>query len=431
MSETITEHEAVEAAVVDSDAETVSDEQLIAMLIDRARSDGLQLTGEGGLLQQLTKRVLESALEGEITDHVGYDKHDAVGRNSGNSRNGTRSKTVLTDVGPVEVKVPRDTAGTFEPQLVKKRQHRLTGVDEMVLSLSVKGLTHGEISAHLAEVYGAEVSKQTITTITDKVMEGMAEWQARPLDRVYPVVFVDAINVKIRDGKVANRPIYVAMAVTVEGTRDILGIWAGDGGEGAKHWLQVFTELKNRGVEDVLMLVCDGLKGLPDAVETVWPRTVVQTCIVHLIRNSLRYCARQDWGKVAKDLKPVYTAPSEAAATERFLEFSEKWGAKYPAVIKLWSDAWAEMVPFPSFDVEIRKVICSTNAIESVNARIRKAVRARGHFPSEGAALKCVHMALMSLDPTCKGRHRWTMRWRAPLNAFQIAFEGRLTPTSH
>jgi putative transposase len=327
--------------------------------------------------------------------------------------------------------VPRDVAGTFEPQIVKKRQRRLTGVDEMVLSLSAKGLTHGEISAHLAEVYGADVSKQTITTITDKVMEGMAEWQSRPLDRVYPVVFVDAINVKIRDGQVANRPIYIAMAVTVEGTRDILGIWAGDGGEGAKHWLSVFTELRNRGVEDVLMLVCDGLKGLPDAVETVWPRTVVQTCIVHLIRNSIRYVARQDWDKVAKDLKPVYTAPSEAAATERFLEFSEKWGTKYPAVIKLWSDAWAEMVPFLSFDVEIRKVICSTNAIESVNARIRKAVRARGHFPSENAALKCVYMALMSLDPTGKGRRRWTMRWKAPLNAFQIAFEGRLTPTTN
>ncbi|WKK27716.1 IS256 family transposase [Streptomyces olivoreticuli] len=400
------------------------------MLVDRARNDGLQLTGEGGLLQQLTKRVLESALEGEITDHVGYDKHDVTGRNSGNSRNGTRTKTVLTDVGPVEVKVPRDTAGTFEPQIVRKRQRRLTGIDEMVLSLSAKGLTHGEISAHLAEVYGASVSKQTITTITDKVMEGMAEWQSRPLDRVYPVVFVDAINVKIRDGQVANRPIYIAMAVTVEGTREILGIWAGDGGEGAKHWLSVFTELRNRGVEDVLMLVCDGLKGLPDAVETVWPRTVVQTCIVHLIRNSFRYVARQDWDKVAKDLKPVYTAPSEAASTERFLEFSEKWGTKYPAVVKLWSDAWAEMVPFLSFDVEIRKVICSTNAIESVNARVRKAVRARGHFPSEAAALKCVYMALMSLDPTGKGQRRWTMRWKAPLNAFQIAFEGRLTPTT-
>ncbi|MET9040350.1 IS256 family transposase [Streptomyces mirabilis] len=401
------------------------------MLVERARSEGLQLTGQGGLLQQLTKRVLESALEGEIADHLGYEKHDAAGRGSGNSRNGGRAKTVLTDVGPVEVEVPRDTSGTFEPQIVKKRQRRLTGVDEMVLSLSAKGLTHGEISAHLAEVYGAEVSKQTISTITDKVMEGMAEWQNRPLDRVCPVLFVDAINVKIRDGQVANRPVYVVMAVTVDGTRDILGIWAGDGGEGAKYWLHVFTELKNRGLDDVLMLVCDGLKGLPEAVETVWPRTIVQTCVVHLLRNSFRYAARQDWDKVAKALKPVYTAPSEDAATERFLEFQEARGKKYPAIVKLWSDAWAEFVPFLSFDVEIRKVICSTNAIESVNARIRRAVRARGHFPNEAAALKCIYMALMSLDPTGKGRKRWTMRWKAPLNAFQIAFEGRLTPSNN
>ncbi|WP_434600620.1 IS256 family transposase [Streptomyces sp. A5-4] len=401
------------------------------MLVDRARSEGLQLTGEGGLLQQLTKRVLESALEGEITDHLGYGKHDFEGRGSGNSRNGARAKTVLTDVGPVEVKVPRDVAGTFEPQIVRKRQRRLTGVDEMVLSLSAKGLTHGEISAHLAEVYGADVSKQTISTITDKVMEGMAEWQSRPLDRVYPVLFVDAINVKIRDGQVANRPIYVVMAVTVDGTRDILGIWAGDAGEGAKYWLRVFTELKNRGLDDVLMLVCDGLKGLPDAVEAVWPRTIVQTCVVHLLRNSFRYAARQDWDKIAKALKPVYTAPNENAAAERFGEFQDAWGKKYPAIIKLWESAWAEFVPFLSFDVEIRKAICSTNAIESVNARIRKAVRARGHFPNEAAALKCVYMALMSLDPTGKGRKRWTMRWKAPLNAFQIAFEGRLTPANN
>jgi transposase-like protein len=430
MTETAVENEQAEQ-VVQAPTSAVSDEQLVAMLVDRARNEGLQLTGEGGLLQQLTKRVLESALEGEITDHVGYEKHDPAGKNNGNSRNGTRAKTVLTDVGPVEVRVPRDTAGSFEPQIVKKRQRRLTGVDEMVLSLSAKGLTHGEISAHLAEVYGAEVSKQTISTITDKVMDGMAEWQNRPLDRVYPVLFVDAINVKIRDGKVANRPIYVVMAVTVDGTRDILGIWAGDGGEGAKYWLHVFTELKNRGLDDALILVCDGLKGLPEAVETVWPRTIVQTCVVHLLRNSFRYAARQDWDKVAKALKPVYTAPSEDAATERFLEFQEAWGRKYPAIIKLWENAWAEFVPFLSFDVEIRKVICSTNAIESVNARIRRAVRARGHFPNEAAALKCIYMALMSLDPTGKGRKRWTMRWKAPLNAFQIAFEGRLTPSNN
>src|SRR6476620_9656730 len=398
MTETAVENEQAEQVQAPSGA--VSDEQRVAMLVDRARGEGLQLTGEGGLLQQLTKRVLESALEGEITDHVGYEKHDPAGKNNGNSRNGTRAKTVLTYVGPVEVKVPRDVEGSFEPQIVRKRQRRLAGIDEMVLSLSAKGLTHGEIAAHLAEVYGAEVSKQTISTITDKVMDGMAEWQNRPLDRVYPVLFVDAINVKIRDGKVANRPIYVVMAVTVDGTRDILGIWAGDGGEGAKYWLHVFTELKNRGLDDVLMLVCDGLKGLPEAVETVWPRTIVQTCVVHLLRASFRYAARQDWDKIAKALKPVYTAPTEDAATTRFLEFAETWGKKYPAIVRLWESSWPEFTPFLQFDAEIRRIVCTTNSIESVNARIRKAVRSRGHFPTEQAALKCVYMAVMSLDPT-------------------------------
>jgi putative transposase len=282
------EHSGQEPAGVTS-AE-ISDDQLVAMLVDRARGNDLKLTGEGGLLQQLTKRVLESALEGEITDHVGFDKHDKSANKRDNTRNGHRSKTVITDVGPVEIRVPRDVANTFEPQIVRKRQRRLTGVDELVLSLSAKGLTHGEIAAHLAEVYGTEVSKQTISTITDKVMDGMAEWQNRPLDRVYPVLFIDAINVKIRDGHVANRPVYVALAVTADGNRDILGIWAGDGGEGAKYWLHVLTELKNRGVQDVLMLVCDGLKGLPDAVNTVWPKTVVQTCVVHRTRKRTSCC---------------------------------------------------------------------------------------------------------------------------------------------
>ena len=288
MSETTPEHESVEEPVGGAMPSAASDGQLVAMLVGRACSEGLRLTGGGGLLQVLTRRVLESALDGEITDHVGCEKHDPAGKNIGNSRNGTRVKAVLTDVGPVGVKVPRDTAGTFERQIVKKRRRRLAGVDEMVVSLSAKGLAHGEISAHLAEVYGAEVSRQRISAITGKVMVGMAEWQNRPLDRVYPVLFVDAINVKIRDGQVANRPIYVVMAVIVGGTRDILGIWAGDGGEGAKYWLRVFTELKNRGLEDVLMLVCDGLKGLPEAVEVVWPATIVQMCVVHLLRNSVR-----------------------------------------------------------------------------------------------------------------------------------------------
>ncbi|MFG2979240.1 IS256 family transposase [Streptomyces sp. NPDC048331] len=403
----------------------VLDDQLIGQLVDRAKADGISLTGQGGLLQQLTKRILESALEGEITDHLGHEKHEKTG--SGNTRNGTRAKTVITEVGPVVLEVPRDREGSFEPQIVKKRQRRLTGVDEMVLSLSARGLTHGEISAHLADVYGAEVSKTTISTITDKVIEGMNEWQNRPLDPVFPVIFIDCVHVKLRDGQVANRPIYVALAVTVEGTREILGLWAGDGGEGAKYWLQVLTEIKNRGVEDVCMVVCDGLKGLPDAIGTVWPQAITQTCVVHLLRASFRYAARQDWDKISKALKPVYTAPTEDAATTRFLEFSEAWGRKYPAIVRLWENAWAEFVPFLQFDTEIRRIVCTTNAIESVNARIRKAVRARGHFPNEQAAIKCVYMAVMSLDPTGQGRKRWTQRWKAALNAFDITFDGRLS----
>jgi transposase-like protein len=412
---------------VEDQGSAAVEQRLIDQLVDRAQAEGLRLTGEGGLLQQLTKRLLESALEGEMTDHLGYDKHDAAGRNGQNSRNGARSKTVLTDVGPVDISVPRDRDGSFEPKIVKKRQKRLTGVDEIVISLAAKGLTTGEVQAHLAEVYGAEVSRQTISTITDKVMDGMAEWQNRPLDPVYPVVFIDAIHVKIRDGAVANRPIYVALAVTTEGTRDILGLWAGDGGEGAKHWLAILTELKNRGVQDVLMLVCDGLKGLPDAVGTVWPATIVQTCVVHLLRASFRYAARQDWEKMAKALKPVYTAPTEDAALERFTEFADTWGGKYPAVVRLWENAWEEFTPFLRFDAEIRRIVCTTNAIESVNARIRRAVKVRGHFPNEQAALKCVYMAIMSLDPTGAGRKRWTSRWKTALNAFDITFDGRLS----
>jgi putative transposase len=373
--------------------------------------------------------VMESALEGELDDHLGYGKHDPAGRDGGNSRNGRRSKTVLTEAGPVEILVPRDRDASFEPRIVAKRQRRLTGVDDLVLSLSAKGLTHGEIAAHLAEVYGAEVSKQTISTITDRVLEGMGEWQNRPLDPVYPVIFIDCVNVKIRDGQVANRPIYVALAVTVDGTRDILGLWAGEhgDGEGAKYWLRVLTEVKNRGVADCCIVVCDGLKGLPDAVGAVWPQTIVQTCIVHLLRNSFRYASRKDWSQIAKDLKPVYTAPSEAAALDRFAEFAGKWEKRYPAIIGLWTNAWAEFVPFLQFDNEIRTVICTTNAIESINARIRRAVNARGHFPTEQAALKCIYLAIMSLDPTGKGRKRWSNRWKAALNAFQITFDGRLS----
>jgi transposase-like protein len=406
-------------------------QELASELVARADAEGVSLVGPGGLLAGLTKTVLESALEAELSEHLGYEPHDPAGHNSGNSRNGTRSKTVITEIGPVEIEVPRDRNATFEPQIVPKRRRRLAGVDALVCSLSAKGLTHGEISAHLAEIYGASVSKETVTRITERVVEQMTAWQNRPLDAVYPVVFIDAINVKIREGQVANRPIYVAIGVSVDGERDILGLWAGDGaGEGAKYWLAVLTEIRNRGTRDVCIVVCDGLKGLPEAVNTVWPQAIVQTCVVHLIRNSFRYASRKDWPAIAKDLKPIYTAPTESAALEALAGFAERWESRYPAIVKLWESAWAEFVPFLAFAAEIRTVIYTTNAIESVNARIRRAVKARGHFPTEQAALKCVYMAIMSLDPTGVGRQRWSNRWKGALNAFTLAFPGRILPST-
>ncbi|NMH95701.1 IS256 family transposase [Pseudonocardia bannensis] len=405
-------------------------QQLAQELVEQARAEGVELVGPGGLLTGLTKTVLETALQAELTEHLGYDKHDPAGRDRGNSRNGTRSKTVLTEVGPVEIDVPRDRDGSFEPVIVRKRQRRLDGIDQIVLSLTARGLTTGEVAAHFADVYGASVSKDTISRITDKVVAEMTEWANRPLDRVYPVIFIDAIVVKIRDGQVTNRPIYVAIGVTVNGERDILGLWAGDGGEGAKFWLGVLTEIKNRGVEDVCMVVCDGLKGLPESITTAWPLATVQACILHLIRNTFRYASRRDWDALATDLRPVYTAPTEAAAATRFEELAEKWGGHYPAVVKLWRSAWNEFIPFLDYDVEIRRIICSTNAIESLNARYRRAVRARGHFPTEQAALKCLYLVTRSLDPTGRGRARWAIRWKPALNAFAITFEGRIVPST-
>ena len=352
-----------------SDAATVVDQELAQQLVDRAKAQGVKLTGPGGLLGDLTKRVLEAGLEGEMDGHLGYAKHAVEGRDGGNSRNGTRTKTMITDVGPVDIDVPRDRDGTFEPQIVRKHQRRLGGVDDMVLSLSAKGLTTGEISAHLAEVYGASVSKDTISAITDRVVGELTDWQSRPLDAVYPVLFIDAIFVKIRDGQVANRPIYVAIGVTVDGERDILGLWIGQGGEGAKYWLTVLTEIKNRGVGDVCIVCCDGLKGLPDSIAATWPQAIVQTCVLHLIRHTFRLAGRHDWEAIAKALRPVYTAPTEPAARDRFAEFTTTWGTKYPGIIRMWESTWAEFVPFLAFEVEVRRVIFSTNAIESLNAR--------------------------------------------------------------
>jgi transposase-like protein len=350
-------------------------------LVRLAKEQGLSLTGPDGLLKQFTKSV--------------------------------------------EIEVPRDREGSFEPVIVKKRQRRLNGVDEIVLSLYANGLTTGEISAHFAQIYGASVSKETISRITDKVLEEMQAWQARPLEEVYAAIFIDAIMVKVRDGQVANRPIYAAIGVTLAGEKDILGLWAGTGGEGAKFWMSVLTDIRNRGTKDTFFLVCDGLKGLPEVVGNVWPQTIVQTCVIHLIRNTFRLASKKDWDAIKRDIKPIYTAPSPAAARAALEELADRWSTKYAAVIRLWDNAWEEFIPFLDYDVEIRTVICSTNAIESLNARYRRAIRARGHFPTEQAALKCLYLVTRSLDPTGRGRARWTMRWKPALNAFAITFADR------
>lgn len=396
-------------------------------MVAEAKARGLALTGPDGLLKLFTKNVLETALREEMTEHLGHEKNQAEsGRESTNVRNGSRSKTVISDAaGEVEVNVPRDRESTFEPQIVKKRQRRLADVDEIVLSLYAKGMTTGEISAHFAEIYGASVSKETVSRITDKVVAEMQEWANRPLDAVYAAVFIDAIHVKVRDGQVANRPVYAAIGVTVDGHKDVLGLWMGVGGEGAKFWMSVLVDLKNRGVRDVFFLVCDGLKGLPDVVANVWPQTIVQTCIVHLIRNTFRLVGRQDWDAVKRGIKPIYTAPNPDAALAALDELEEKWGSKYAAMIRLWRNAWEEFTPFLDYDIEIRRMICSTNAIESLNARYRRAIRARGHFPTEQAAMKCLYLVTRSLDPTGTGRARWTMRWKPVINAFAITFGDR------
>ena len=320
-------------------------------LVKAARARGEDLTGPDGLLKSITKQVIESALEEEMSEHVGYDKHAVEGRNGGNSRNGTRAKTVLTDnAGPVQVEVPRDRDGSFEPVIVRKRQRRLTDVDAIVLSLYARGLTTGEISAHFAEIYGASVSKDTVSRITERVIEDMQAWSARPLQRVYAAIFIDAIShsaVKVRDGQVGNHPFYVAIGVDLQGHRDVLGIWAGvGGGESAKFWMNVLTELRNRGVADVFFIVCDGLKGLPDSVNTVFPAAIVQTCIVHLIRGTFRYASKKYWEAIARDLRPIYQAANAAAAWAAFEEFEEKWGKPYPAIARLWRAAWEQFIPF-------------------------------------------------------------------------------------
>jgi putative transposase len=406
----------------------------IREMVKSAKERGLDITGPDGLLKLLTKTVLETALEEEMTEHLGYDKHDSAGRDRENSRNGTRAKTVISEAaGQVTIDVPRDRDGSFTPVIVKKRQRRLGDVDKIVLSLYGKGMTTGEISAHFAEIYGVSVSKEVVSNITDKVLEEQQSWSSRPLQSHYVAVFVDAIHVKVRDGAVANRPFYAAIGVDLQGHRDVLGIWAGTSGAGesSKFWISILTELKNRGVQDIFYLVCDGLKGMPESVNTVFKDTIVQTCLVHLIRNTFKYSSKKYWAEIARDLKPVYTAVNADAALAAFESFDEKWSGRYPAIGKLWRAAWDNFVPFLDLDIEVRHLLSSTNAIESLNSRFRKVIDARGHFPNEQAAMKVLYLAVRSLDPKGTGQQRWIIRWKPILNVLAVSFHDRMPETAN
>ncbi len=399
-------------------------------LVDQARSEGVALTGEDGLLTSMVREVLQTGLDVEMADHLGYEPYESIGRGSGNSRNGAYPKTVRTDVGPVELRMPRDRQGTFEPVTVPKHVRRLDGLGANVISLYAKGLTTGEIQAHLAEIYDTEVSRETISKITDQVLPDMVAWQSRPLDRVYPVMLIDAIVVKVRDSQVANRPVYVAIGVNLDGERDVLGLWLGpSGGEGAKQWMSMLTELRNRGVADALIVCCDGLKGLPDAIRVTWPHATVQTCVVHLVRNSLRYASKKYWAQIAKSLRGIYTAPTVEAAEARFAEFADEWRPLYPAMIQSWENAWEEFVPFLEFPVELRRIVYTTNAIESLNARFRRAVRHRGHFPNEQAAMKVLYLVATARRKNRENLTGKISNWKHALNILTIHYGDRLATT--
>ncbi len=398
-----------------------------AELVDRARDEGVELTGDDGLLTALVRQVLQTGLEVEMTDHLGYEPHAVDGRGSGNSRNGSYPKTVTTEIGKVDLRVPRDRNATFEPVTVRKGQRRLDGLSGNVISLYAKGMSTGDIQAHLAEIYDTDISRDTISRIIDAVLDDMVAWQNRPLDRVYPVILIDAIVVKIRDGQVANRPIYVTMGINLDGERDVLGCWVGPtGGEGAKFWMTVLTELRNRGVQDTFIVCCDGLKGLPDSIRATWPLADVQLCVVHLVRSSLRYTSKKHWGQVCREMREIYTAPTVDAAEVRFAEFAEQWRDKYPAMIDTWERAWAEFTPFLEFPAELRKVVYTTNAIESLNARFRKAVRHRGHFPNEQAALKVMYLVATERRPNRANPTGRINAWKPILNALTIHYGDRI-----
>jgi putative transposase len=405
------------------------DEQLAEELIAQAQEQGVELLGEGGLLQQMTKAVLERALAEELTDHLGYEEGDPAGRGSGNSRNGVSPKRLLTEAGHVDLEVPRDRASTFDPQIVPKGARRRDGVDALVISLYARGMTVRDIQAHLVEIYDVTVSPDLISKITDSVLEEVAEWQSRPLDRVWPVIFLDAVVCKVRDnGTVRNKAAHLAVGVDTDGKKEVLGIWV-EAVEGAKFWLRVMNELKARGVEDVLIVVCDGLTGLPEAVTAVWPDTVVQTCIVHLTRASLRWVNYKDRKRVAAQLRCIYAAPTEAAAREALDAWTDSdIGRQYPAIKRQWEAAWEQVTPFFAFPPEVRKVLYTTNMIESINYQLRKISKTRGHFPTDQALIKLLYLGCRELGRTSrKGQGgRSPYAWKTALNQFDIMFPGRL-----
>jgi len=335
-----------------------------------------------------------------------------------------QARTARQPQGPQEQE-PREMAGP-SPRSLDYHKSRHVNVDSVVMSLASKGLSYSQISLHLEEVYDAAVSPDAVARITDRVLDELADWLTRPLDRVYPVIFIDAMVVKIRGGRVANRPVHTAVGITLEGQRDFLGLWIGEGAEGAKYWHEVLTEIANRGVEDVCFVVCDGLKGLSDVVNDVWPQAIVQTCVLHLLRNTIRYASKTEAHQVMRDVRPIYTAPTEQAAKARFDELRENWVERYPAIIRLWEKAWPEFVPFLSYSRDIREVIYTTNTIENVHSRLRQAVRTHGYFQNEEAALKYLYLAIRSFDPTGLARLRTGNKWKAALNAFAITFEGRI-----
>ena len=397
-------------------------DEVVDELLAGARTEE-EIFGPGGVFGQLTKRLVERALEVELTDHLGYEPHQEPPGGAGDTRNGKgKPKTLITEHGPVQVRAPRDRDGSFEPQLVRKRQRRFEGFDEKILALYSRGMSTRDIERYLRELYGVNVGRELISRVTDAVMDDARAWQQRPLDDVYPVVFLDAFVLKVKEGgSVQRKACYLALGVRINGERDVLGMWFQQT-EGAKFWMQVLGELKQRGVQDILICCVDGLTGFPEAIEAIFPKTTVQTCIVHLIRRSLRYVPRREYDQVAKDLKPIYTANNPDSALLGLEAFEEKWGEQLPVIGQAWRSAWDYVIPFMAFPDEVRRVVYTTNAIEALNRQLRKAIKTKGHFPSEDAARKLIYLAIQNAVP------QWTRTrgWTKALLAFKIHFGDRL-----